>query len=165
MTKRQVLLNHYRVDIYNFIKTYPGVHFSVIKREVLTQGSSGHFIWHLNALKKFNFIKEIKVKNYTLFLPIEMDEEFGIFFFLLRDKLNRKIVKYLNLEEPVETAQIPNKILESKGSVYYHINTMKDYEVIMAKESEISSNEEVWLNPEKKELLVQIASDIESNKF
>ena len=27
LTKRQVLLNHYRLDIYNFIKTYPGVHF------------------------------------------------------------------------------------------------------------------------------------------
>ena len=96
---------------------------------------------------------------------LEMDNEFGIFFFLLRDKLNRKIVKYLNIEEPKETAQIPNKILESKGSVYYHINTMKDYDIVIAKENEISHNEEVWVNPEKKELLVQIIDDIESNKF
>ena len=64
LTKRQVLLNHYRSDIYTFIKTYPGVHFSVIRREVLAEGSPGHFIWHLNALKKLDFIKEIKVKNY-----------------------------------------------------------------------------------------------------
>ena len=134
-TKRTVILNKNRYNIYNFIKTYPGVHFSVVKREVLNEGSSGHFIWHLNALKKFNYIKEVKVKNYTLFLPTEMDEEFGIYFFLLRDKLNRKILKYLNKEEPVESAQIPNKVLESKGSVYYHINTMKDYNILTAQEN------------------------------
>ena len=164
-TKRTVILNKNRYNIYNFIKTYPGVHFSVVKREVLNEGSSGHFIWHLNALKKFNYIKEVKVKNYTLFLPTEMDEEFGIYFFLLRDKLNRKILKYLNKEEPVESAQIPNKVLESKGSVYYHINTMKDYNILTAQENKTTHNEEVLINPEKKELLIQITNDIEMNKF
>ena len=65
----------------------------------------------------------------------------------------------------METAQIPTKILESKGSVYYHINTMKDFDIVIAKENKISKNEEVKLNPEKKQLLTQIAYDIERNKF
>lgn len=164
-TKRTVILNKNRYNVYNFIKTYPGVHFSVIKREVLKEGSSGHFIWHLNALKKFNYIKEVKVKNYTLFLPAEMDEEFGIFFFLLRDNLNRKIIKYLVNEEPVETAQIPSKVLESKGSVYYHVNTMKEYNILKAQENGITHNEELTINSEKKELLIQIIDDIDANKF
>ena len=165
LTKRNVLLNKYRADIYDFIKTYPGVHFSVIKRKVLSDGSSGQFIWHLNVLLKFNFIKEVKVKNYTVFLPIEMEEKFGIFFFLLRDKINLKIAKYLSQKGPVETAEVPHKILESKGSVYYHVKTLIEFNILNAQQSEATGNEEIWLNPEKKQLLIQIANDIESSNF
>jgi predicted transcriptional regulator len=165
LTKSSALLNQYRSEIFNFIKTYPGVHFSVIKRETIPEGSSGQFIWHINVLLKFYFIKEVKIKNYTLFIPTDMDDEFGTFFFLLRDKINLKIVKYLDKNEPFEVAQIPNKILESKGSVYYHIKTMKDYNVLYSKKNDITGNKEVWLNPEKKPLFIQIANNIETNKF
>ena len=36
MTQSQVLVNRYRASIYDFIKNYPGVHFSVIKKRVFS---------------------------------------------------------------------------------------------------------------------------------
>ena len=60
-----------------------------------TLGSPGQLLWHLEMLMKFNYIKKIKVGNYTIFLPIEMDTELGTINFLLQDKINRKIVGLL----------------------------------------------------------------------
>ena len=165
LIKGNVLINRYRSDIYQFIKTYPGVHFSVIKREVLADGSSGQFIWHLEVLMKFNFIKEVKVMKYTLFLPSEMEEDFGVYFFLLRDKINLKIAKYLENDEPIEAIQLPTKILESKGSVYYHLKIMTEYKILESKKNEMTGNEEVWLNPEKRELFIKIVNDVVHNNF
>jgi len=169
LLKQEVLLNPYRVDIFRFIKTYPGVHFSVIRKKVFSEGgktgSTGQFIWHIEVLMKFNFIKRIQVKNYSLFLSSDMDEELGIYYFLLRDRINRKIVIYLNNNEPIEQAQIPNKILESKGSVYYHIKTLEEYKVLLLEKNNDTGNKEVRLDQEKKELFIKISNDIENIKF
>lgn len=163
--KRDILKNQHRFEIYQFIKTYPGVHFSVIKKKILPEGGAGQFIFHLDVLLKFDFIKKVDVKNYSLFLPYDMDEQLGIFYFLLRDKINRKILKYLKDIDPAQQSDIYNNVAEKKGSVIYHINTLEEFKLVYVKEIDTVRGKLVAINPEKKELLLKISSDIESSKF
>lgn len=170
MVKDQVLLNENRSKIYEFIRAYPGVHFSIIKEQIFGSednetGSTGQFIWHIDILMKFRFIKRLEVMKYSLFLPYEMDDNFGTYFFLLRNRIKRKIVKCVDKEEKIEQAKIPDKILESKGTVYYHLKSLKEKKVVKSAKSETNNNTEVWLNPDKVELLNNIIQNIETNKY
>ena len=152
LLKKDVLLNSYRKEIYNFISTYPGVHFSIIKKQVFSEsevnfqenvGSTGQFIWHLEVLLKFDFIKKIKVKNNSLFLPKEFEDELGKYYFILRDDINRKIVLSLSQDEFIEQAKIPPIINESKGNVYYHMNTLEESGIMISQKSELTGNKEI----------------------
>jgi len=73
-TRDEVLNNKYRFNIYRFLTSNLGAHFSIIRKQIITDssdnlGSSGQLIWHLEMLIKFNYIKKIKIKNnrYNLF--------------------------------------------------------------------------------------------------
>jgi len=165
-TRLSILFNEYRAQIYELIKSFPGLHFSIIKEKVFgaginSSGSTGQFIWHLEGLIKFGYIKKVSVRNYSLFLPVDMDDDFGTFFFWLRDRINRKIIKLLRNNELILQSEIPSEIQESKGSVYYHIKTLEEYEIILSQKNGISGKKEIWLNEEKRELFLQISNNIE----
>ena len=169
-TRISILFNEYRVKIYELIKTFPGLHFSIIKEKVFGEeedasGRTGQFIWHLEGLIKFNYIKKVSIRNYSLFLPVEMEDSFGIYFFWLRDRINRKIILLLRTNEPFEQARVPEKTQESKGSVYYHIKTLIEYEILVSEKNSETGKTEIWLNPEKRELFVQISKNIEETPF
>jgi len=161
LLRYEVLNNSYREEIYQYIKTYPGVHFSIIKEKVMADGSTGQFVWHMEVLLKFEFIKKLEIKNYSLFLPSEMDEELGTYYFLLRDGLNRRIVKFLEDGEPHKQSDIYNSLDDSKGTVIYHIQTLEEYGIVEVFDPEETRGKAVNLNPEKRELLTKIVSNIE----
>ncbi|KKN07775.1 hypothetical protein LCGC14_1063540 [marine sediment metagenome] len=67
------------------------VNFTWIKENIYLLDQSNYksinqFIWHLNLLIKFGYIKKIKVGGkYTIFISHNLDEKFGRIWFLLRD--------------------------------------------------------------------------------
>ena len=157
-TKESVLSNPFRKNIYNFVKTHLGAHFSIIRKEIFSDlegkiGSAGQLIWHLEMLLKFNYIKPVKFKKYTIFIPIEMDEEIGIIFFLLRDDINKKIVNLLIEQDTIKKSDVHKLINEKRENIYYRINDLMNYNIISLIEEE---GKELCLNPDKKELIVQI---------
>ena len=169
-TRISILFNEYRGKIYELIKTYPGLHFSIIKEKIFgngdnSSGSTGQFVWHLEGLIKFNYIKRISVSKYSLFLPVEMEDDFGILFFWLRDRINLKIILLLRNNEPIEQAQIPKDTKESKGNVYYHIKTMIELKILSSGKNADTGKTEVWLNPEKRDLFIQISKTIEETSI
>lgn len=96
-TRYEVLNNRYRRNLYRFLTSYLGAHFSIIRKVTIPDssnnlGSSGQLIWHLEMLIKFNYIKKIKIKNYTIFLPYEIDDDIGLLHFILCDDIYRKII-------------------------------------------------------------------------
>ena len=96
LTKDLVLLNTHRKNIYNYIIKNHGANFSSIRDNYKgTTGSPGHLIWNLEMLLKFNYIKKIKFKKYTLFVPLNMEENTAIIYFILKDELNMKIIDLL----------------------------------------------------------------------
>jgi predicted transcriptional regulator len=152
-SRETVLENYLRKNILEYIQLNGCAHFSILRNEVISErdgnlGSSGQLVWHLEMLMKFNYIKKIKVGNYTVFLPIEMEVELGIINFLLKDEINRKIINLLTKQDSIKSSEIFKLIDENRGKVNYRLNNLNDYELICFKED---SSKEVYLNPDKKE--------------
>ena len=154
-SKETVLLNSIRKSIYNYIRLNPGVHFSILRRKALSDesGSSGQLVWHLEMLLKFNYIGKIKVGNYTVFLPLEMDEDMASLIFLLRDRITNKIIHLLTEKNMIVKSEIYKEIDEKRENVYYRIKNLLDYQIIILSED---SDKSVCINPEKKEIIINI---------
>ena len=165
-SKETVLLNQHRKNIYHFIYKQGATHFSNIKKNVFLDngvnvGSSGQLIWHLEMLLKFQYIKKMKVGNYTVFLPIAMDEETGIITFLLKDKLSYKILVLLNEVDQIERANIYKKINEQRESVYYRINNLIENELISVSER---NDKLLLINADKKKVINEILKNVLSKQ-
>jgi predicted transcriptional regulator len=154
-SKESVLSNRIRNGILNYINDHPGIHFSDLRKVALPEemGSSGQLVWHLEMLLKFNFITKIKVGNYTVFLPFEMDEKTGKFLFILRDRINNKVIRLVSKEKMVARSEIYKEIKEKREDVYYRINNLMDQEIIIVSPS---SDKDVCLNPNFKEIINEV---------
>jgi len=160
-TKETVLKNKIRYYIYWLVKTNIGAHFSFLKKEVTEQKESemgvGHLIWHLEKLIKFNFIKKVKVKNCTIFLPMEISDEEGILYFILRDDLNKQIVEILLEHESVNKADIFKELNVKREKTYYRIKKLIELEII----SPIAEDEKIIsINLSKKDLIMEVINNI-----
>jgi len=158
-SRETVLSNPTRRGIYNYIRVNPGVHFSILRKKALSDesGSSGQLVWHLEMLLKFNYINKIKAGNYTVFLPIEMEVEIGLINFLLRDKINRKIVGLLATQSSIKNSEIFKLIDEKREKVNYRLKNLIGYDLIWFKED---PSKEVYLNPDKQEDVINVLNNI-----
>jgi predicted transcriptional regulator len=157
-TKDTVMKNPFRRMLYDFIKENKGTHFSLIRKQINFDdkgkiASPGRLIWHLEMLLKFNFIKKVKYKNYTLFLPLNIGEEEGIFHFLLRDEINLKIIKKVFELELIRGADLYKEIHEKRELVYYRVKNLIDHELLSIEEE---NNENVIINLKSCNLLKKI---------
>ncbi|MFX0073242.1 MAG: hypothetical protein ACFFAO_19355 [Candidatus Hermodarchaeota archaeon] len=166
LIKSEVLENEIRDLIYKFLKKYPGVNFSALKNNLFSEFGkddmnvgTGQMLWHLGVLLKFEFIVKFEYKNYTLYFPYEMKSEEALFYFLLRDSINRKIIYTIVENEPIKQAEIPEIINELKGTVYYHLNTMKEEKIVFSEKK--AGGLEVCINPKKKGLIIEMIGEIE----
>lgn len=160
-TKETILKNKTRSYIYWLVKTNIGAHFSFLKKEVAKQKESemgvGHLIWHLEKLIKFNLIKKVKVKNCTIFLPIEIGDEEGILSFIMRDDLNKLIVEILLEQESINRADIYKELNVNRERTYYRIKRLIELEII----SPIAEDKKtISINLDKKELIMETLNKI-----
>ena len=156
-TRDTVMKNPFRKMLYDFIKENIGSHFSLIRKEINFDekgkiASPGRLIWHLEMLLKFNFIKKLKYKNYTLFLPLNINEHEGIFHFILRDEINLKIIKKVYELKSIRGAEIYKEIHEKRELVYYRVKNLIDLE-LLAIEGE--NNENIIINPKVYKLITK----------
>ena len=157
-TKTTVLDNRFRRMLYEFIKSNLGTHFSHIKTHLdfskeRKDVSPGRLIWHLEMLLKFNLIKKVKIKNYTLFLPTEVSEDEGIVHFILRDEINFKIITKLLKKDFVKVADIYKVIEEKRELVYYRVKNLIEFEILIFEEA---NNKYVAINPKIKNVINNI---------
>lgn len=162
-SKETVLSNRFRYNILRFLRRNFSAHFSMIRKMVVINesgnlGSSGQLIWHLEMLLKFNHIKKIKVGNYTVFLPYEMDQELGIFYFLLHGKINKKIIDLLIERESVKKSEIYKEINEKRENVYYRIKNLIEHNLLIVKKE---LDNKVFIYPSKREIVKQILKKLE----
>ena len=156
-TKRTVLSNKTRKLIFNFIQQNIGAHFSLIKNAWASNGESrspGELIWHLDMLIKFNYIKKLTLKNYTIFIPFDVDDESGKIYFILQDELYRKILKYLLSSSIQERSVIYKNIEENRETIHYRLQNLIEFQIL-----ELFDENMVRINPFKKEIIINILNE------
>ena len=164
-TKDEVLNNKYRFNLYRFLTSHLGAHFSTIRKQIITDssgtlGSSGQLIWHLEMLIRFNYIKKIKIKNYTVFLPYEIDDEIGVLHFVLRHEIYLKIIQLLINNEELKRSEVHKFVDEKRETIYYRINNLIEFNII-----ELSGdNNSLILNSNKKNDIISIINANLQNK-
>jgi len=145
MTKELVLSNLHRKNIYDYIRNNRGVKFSEIRDAYEgTTGSSGQLIWHLQLLLKFNYIKKLKFKRFTIFLPLEMDETQGLLTFFARDPLNQKILTLLHTQGPLKRTDLFEILDASREKIHYRVKVLLEMNLISPLGG---SDKEICLNP------------------
>ena len=154
-SRESVLSNHIRNGILNYINRHPGAHFSDLRKNALSEemGSSGQLVWHLEMLLKFNYINKIKVGNYTVFLPYDMNENEGRTLFMLRDRINFKVIELLLKENTEAKSEIYKAINEKREDVYYRINNLLDLGIIIENPKSVK---ELCINPNFKEKISEL---------
>ena len=161
-TKRTVLSNNKRKIIFNFIQQNIGAHFSLIKNAWASNGelgSPGELIWHLDMLNKFNYIKRLTLKNYTIFIPFDVDDESGKIYFVLQDELYRKILTFVISSNIQERSAIYKNIGENRETTYYRIQNLIEFRIL-----ELVNENKVKINPLKKEIVVNILNKKYNNR-
>ena len=161
-TKRTVLSNNKRKIIFNFIQQNIGAHFSLIKNAWASNGelgSPGELIWHLDMLNKFNYIKRLTLKNYTIFIPFDVDDESGKIYFVLQDELYRKILTCVVSSNIQERSAIYKKIDENRETTYYRIQNLIEFRIL-----ELVNENKDKINPLKKEIVVNILNKKYNNR-
>ena len=153
-TRRTVLSNNTRRVIFKFIQNNLGSHFSLIKNYGPSKGevvSPGELIWHLDMLMRFNYIKKLTLKNYTIFLPFDVDDEIGKIYFILHDELYRKILTYIISSGIQERSEVYKHIGENRQTIYYRTQNLIDFQIL-----ELFDNNRVRIAPLKKEIILNI---------
>ncbi len=158
--KTTVLKNKTRSYIYWEIKTHTGAHFSFLKEQVSFQKEHeigvGQLIWHLKKLLEFNLIKKVKVKNYVLYLPIEIDNDIGIFYFLLRDEINRKIVEFVLEQGIINRNDLYNQLELKRENLHYHTKILIEFNIILPP---VEDENSIMINPKKKNLICEVINN------
>ncbi|MHA1242376.1 MAG: hypothetical protein ACTSQU_16575 [Promethearchaeota archaeon] len=164
-TRDEILINKYRFNLYRFLTSYLGAHFSTIKKQIITDksgslGSSGQLIWHLEMLIKFNYIKKIKIKNYTVFLPYEIDDEIGLLHFILHDEIYLKIIQLLLSNEKLKKSEVHKLLDEKRETIYYRINNLIEFNIIELR----GDRNALILNSSRKDDIISIITALSKNK-
>ena len=154
-TRETILLNLYRKRIYKVINEQRGATFSDLRSIIFTKnsGSAGQLLWHLKMLINFNYIKKIKIGNYSVFLPIDMDENLGKLFFYMKDDLNRKIIDLLLHNDKIVKTSVYKRIKFKRENVNYRLKILIENNILRYHDD---FKKEICITPQmKKYLLVQ----------
>jgi predicted transcriptional regulator len=153
LTRELVLRNLNRRKIYKFIEKHISVTFSRLKLGLTDIGSPGQLIWHLQMLMKFKYIRRFKFKKYSLFTPIEIDEDMAILIFLLEDEINKKIITLLLEYGSLRRTEFYEALKASRQLIYYHINILIEAGLITQKQE---ANGKIELNSFKYESIMRV---------
>ncbi len=123
ITKGDLLLNSNRKQIYDYVKSHPGVYLNEL---VMTLGLSIFIVsWHLNILLKFNLIRRKKINNFIAYYDFCLDSKNDRILHILLRKSCRKLVEFLKSSEHGHTKYQISKELK----MHYHTIT-KSLEIL-----------------------------------
>ncbi len=122
-----------RKRIYEIVKKYSGCHFREFER--ISRIPYGTLKYHLNFLIKHDLIIYKKEDNRVRYFPKDFQTENIKLLSLLRQKVIRKIILFLAINEKSGHEEISNFLELSPSTVSWHLNKLVR-ENIMVSEKE-----------------------------
>jgi len=120
-----------RDKIYSTIVQNPGLHFREIQRRVGI--ATGALQYHLDYLKKKNFVREEKQGKFSHFYSIQGGEVDSGLMNLLRQESVRKIVLFLMNKRRATLPTISENVQLSLSTTSFHMQKLLQAQVVIQK--------------------------------
>ena len=143
LIKDDVLLNTNRNDIYDFILHNPGIYFNKIVNELKL--SIPVVEWHLNILKKFDFIRIEKINSHEAYFDIKVKSQDKLIIHLLSREKCKQIVDYLKLNnEGISKYQLSEELGMHPNTITKYVNKL--FELGLLSKKALSNKTLYFLN-------------------
>jgi predicted transcriptional regulator len=120
-----------RDKIYSTIAGNPGLHFREIQRRVGI--ATGALQYHVDYLKKKNFIKEEKQGKFSHFYALRTEQVDSKLMNLLRQESVRKIVLFLMNRRMATLQSISKMVLLSPSTTSFHMQKLTEGGIVAQK--------------------------------
>jgi predicted transcriptional regulator len=124
LKRRNILDNLNRKNIYDLVKSNPGIHFKKILRKLDFQ--PGALSYHLNVLETEEYVKSIQDGNYRRFYLFGVKSDFKI----MLTSIQLRILSVVNERPGISQTKISRKIGKNRMIVNYHVKILNDAGII-----------------------------------
>lgn len=108
ITKDTIFNNDTRRKIFAYISDNPGSHTREIREKLdLTPHQTA---WHLKMLEKFGYIRKISIKNKIIYFDSEINPDYEISLFILKDGRNLRILEAILLEPGINISTLAKNV-------------------------------------------------------
>ncbi|MBD3212143.1 MAG: winged helix-turn-helix transcriptional regulator [Candidatus Lokiarchaeota archaeon] len=134
LTMKDVLENENRSMLIDLILADPGIHFNELLREA--DLSAGNLAWHLDILETYKVIGKKRVGRYLVYFPYYQKNPISnIDLKLQKSELTLKILEMIEENPGTYNNEIAKILNVDHKTVSYHINKLKDLELIKSDKS------------------------------
>lgn len=131
--------NTVRRDIYNRIKSYPGLNINYLKKQ-LNLGSN-QLLWHLGVLQNTQLIKSVSIGKIISFGEMDIDDSKIKFGYLLLKESIRKLIEYLiKFPHGQSEMEIAVFLYQPRSSVNYSLKKLMKMNIINRMSDESNLN-------------------------
>ncbi|MFX1376092.1 MAG: winged helix-turn-helix transcriptional regulator [Promethearchaeota archaeon] len=134
-TKLEILTNKKLEKILDFIKNNPGIHARDDKIESELNITRTPFLKHVMTLERFNLIRSKKIGKSLHYFLTDIPEDFDKFKIVFLNPLIPKILEEIFRDESITTSKIGENLDMYSGTILYHINKLKDINLVKSTKS------------------------------
>jgi len=128
----EIFESEIRKKIIDTILKEPGIHHNDLLRKCKIH--RGQLQWHLSVLIQFNIIRKEKLGQYSIFYPIDYeDQNVDSKKSLLGSKQSRKILDLIESQPGIYSSKIAHRLNLKRNSVKYHIDKLLTNHLIFVK--------------------------------
>jgi predicted transcriptional regulator len=134
LSMEDVLENENRSMLIDLVLADPGIHFNELLRE--TDLSAGNLAWHLDILETYKVIGKKRVGRYLVYFPYYQKNPISnIDLKLQKSELTLKILEMIEENPGTYNNEIAKILNVDHKTVSYHINKLKDLQLIESEKS------------------------------
>lgn len=131
-TKKDVLKNKTRAQIYNFVLSNPGVYFNTIVKKLNINKSV--IVWHINMLVRFEFITREEFENHEIYFDSSLNAKNRKFRYFTSKEESRKIMKYLRENDyGITKTHLTMNLGMHHNTITKYLKNLEDYNMVIKK--------------------------------
>ena len=132
LTLEEVLENENRNKIIDLILKEPGIHFNELLRK--TEIAAGNLVWHLDILETYKVVGKKRIGNFIAYFPYYQKNPISnLDLQLSKSKLTLEILEMIEKKPGLWNSIITKHFKVDHKTIQYHINKLKDLNLIRFK--------------------------------
>jgi predicted transcriptional regulator len=146
LTRKTVLQNSNRKQIFDFIKENPGIY----KNKIASKLHFSHYLikWHLSILMKFNFIREYWLNDHVAYFDALLNPKNDNIFLIISKEKCHKIIEFLKTNKNGNTRnQISKELHVHYKTITKYLENLEKFNLLIRKQQ--SNKEYLFLNENK----------------